>query len=122
MPEPRQVINIGSLQAEKVTFGDFSPIGTAGTPDDLPTAPLVNPDVRGETGAEPESEVRCGRPLVYPVAPEALPEVYRLRLDAYGGRAFGLLLAFDLPRENRLRMAEFTVDLQESGVVAIQID
>lgn len=69
--------------------------------------------------------VRCGIPLVYPIATEDLPPPWAARARAAGRRYLGMLLAFDLdplPAGRRYSAARFDVALTGPDVRAVRLD
>src|SRR4051794_15110389 len=68
--------------------------------------------------------VACGRPLLYPVPPDALPEPLRRRAQASGNNYTGAMFAVDLdeaPAGHRYAAARFTVELGDERVIAVVV-
>jgi hypothetical protein len=83
---------------------------------------LSGPPARGDGPVR--VTLRCGRPLVYPVAPADLPARLRERAESTGARYLGALFAFDLdepPGGYRYASVRFTVDLGDSGAIAVLV-
>lgn len=82
----------------------------------------------GRGGPAPEgtrSGVRCGRPLVYPVAATDLPRPLRERATGTGHRYAGALFAFDLdPLDpgHRYTGARFEVTLTDPAARAVRLE
>ncbi|BEL06351.1 hypothetical protein Q0Z83_045420 [Actinoplanes sichuanensis] len=75
--------------------------------------------------AVPVAGVRCGHPLVYPIAAGDLPGPWAARAAATGCRYLGMLLAFDLdlpPAGGRYTAARFEVTLTTPGARAVRLD
>jgi hypothetical protein len=92
------------------------------TDDALADVRLTGPAPRGE--APMAVALRCGRPLLYPLASADLPVRLRDRAAATGARYAGALFAFDLdepPAGYRYAAARFTVDLGDCGATAVVV-
>jgi hypothetical protein len=92
------------------------------TDEALADVRLTGPAPRG--AAPIAVALRCGRPLLYPLAPADLPRRLRDRAAATGARYVGAMLAFDLdepPAGYRYAAARFTVDLGDSGAIAVVV-
>ncbi|GAA2851118.1 hypothetical protein Acy02nite_34560 [Actinoplanes cyaneus] len=90
----------------------------------LPLIPAGGRDPDGGPVAPPAG-VRCGHPLVYPIAAGDLPGPLAARADATGCRYLGMLLAFDLdplPAGARYTAARFDVTLTGPGARAVRLD
>jgi len=77
---------------------------------------------RGDGTDGPGGGVRCGHPLIYPVAPEELPAPLRGRAGMGGHRYVGALFAFDLEIEAGCTGARFEVALTGDGCRAVRLD
>ncbi len=92
------------------------------TGDVLDRRELITPEIRGAPGYR--FGVTCGRPLLYPVPPAALPAPLRRRAEATGSVYTGAMFAFDLeeaPPGHRYAGARFTVELDDDGVIAARV-
>jgi hypothetical protein len=92
------------------------------TDEVLAAGELIAPVVRGT--ADLRLRMRCGRPLLYPVAVEDLPAPLRSRAGATGARYLGAVFAFDLdeaPAGYRYAAAAFAVDLDDPETVAVRV-
>jgi hypothetical protein len=79
----------------------------------------------GTGAAAPIAGVRCGRPLIYPIAVADLPELWAARARATRRRYLGMLLAFDLdplPVGRRYTAARFDVTLTSPDTYAVRLD
>ncbi|HTF08362.1 MAG TPA: hypothetical protein VK659_09355 [Asanoa sp.] len=88
----------------------------------LVEARLTGVAARGDE--PPRLRVRCGRPLLYPLATTDLPIALRGRAAASGVRYLGALFAFDLdepPAGYRYAAARFAVDLGPAGPTAVLV-
>ncbi|GIE35179.1 hypothetical protein Ait01nite_082240 [Actinoplanes italicus] len=86
------------------------PVGSR-DPDGRPTVPVAG--------------VRCGHPLVYPLADADLPGPWAARQRVAGCRYLGVLLAFDLdplPEGRHYSAARFDVTLTGPGSRAVRLD
>lgn len=112
----------GEYQGE----GEPAPID----PDDLlATADLVSEDELWSTPRSGrlirDSGVSIGRPLLYPVTEEDLPDRVRKRSLAADRQYFGMLLAFDLeplPADQSYAKARFAVRIFDDRVVAVGLE
>ena len=92
----------------------------------LADADLVSADMHWSTLGQGTSfrdgGVAIGRPLLYPITDEELPDRIRKRSLAAGHRYVGMLVAFDLkppPADQAFAEATFTVRLSDDRLVAI---
>ncbi|GIF72993.1 hypothetical protein [Asanoa siamensis] len=103
----------------------IGPIDDLGDADLLERRQLVALRARGDVGTTPVGGVRCGRPLVYPIAADDLPPPLRLRAEVSGEQHVGVLFAFDLerlPDGDRYVSARFEVALTEPEAMAVRVD
>ena len=102
-------------------------IDELGADEVLGYRPLIPAGVRGTDPltATPIAGVRCGHPLLYPIAPADLPAPWAARARSTGCRYAGLLLAFDLdplPAGQRYTAARFDVALTTADARAVRLD